>query len=745
MDNAIIFFADRIQINSQNDLNNYNHSNNHQHPNAQTPTVLSGSAEYHRRSMILRDTALESVREAVADRIESTSSDIIQALNLKRKTISADKLESSPIYTRFHGISIKSQTLLSLLANRSYLLYVQSTSNSTSSTTTTTAYPIEAIAQKDTGTNTNTSSFQSVNIPHHMDHIAPSGDPYASMWKLCRNAYVRCRTNLLHNSVRNHLDFLCQKHGLVGMTRLAGVFLARLCTVETSLYMEFFGHNSSNHNHSHKRNNIGKNNKTNKKDDNDDDDNDDDDDGDKDDEKQNKPHPSTIKQSSKSTSTSTPSFKSNNKTMAYNDAEFQSFLDTLCSNLHRTIRRGVVNVLDLDTLCRIVGVLREERVIAGATPITSAAARADSNVIADVQERLIFRANTELDQEVVRFRPSEQDVNYPDRLRQTQQEQSQQQQSNTTDKKDEDTTENLVLKAYGSWYPPMRAILRVLSKMFRIVDPGVFEDIALHSVQSCTTSLQKAASTIALKSGKLHADLFLVRNLLILREQLSPFDIQLRSLERQLDFSDAGKAVSRFLANHNRRLFSMSTENALVALLREGVSVKDSPVDSTKLEDALRSSCNDFIEGAAISLAGPILAFVDQCKSVTSSGSSSTATSRTGSQTESNSSVVLAKEVTAQFSRAVDRLEPGIGEILTNMKLYMENAATRGILFKPIMRKIFRALEDSKNFINGFAANIKDKKDIESGWNNEDTVTTIFNHIQEIETKLKEAFLMLSK
>ena len=103
----------------------------------------------------------------------------------------------------------------------------------------------------------------------------------------------------------------------------------------------------------------------------------------------------------------------------------------------------------------------------------------------------------------------------------------------------------------------------------------------------------------------------------ILREQLSPFDIQLRSVERQLDFSDAGKAVSKFLATRNRHLFSMSTENALITLLREGVHTKEAQVDSKlDLEDALRLACNDFIEHTGVSLAGSIITFVEQCKSV---------------------------------------------------------------------------------------------------------------------------------
>merc|ERR1712194_642445 len=159
----------------------------------------------------------------------------------------------------------------------------------------------------------------------------------------------------------------------------------------------------------------------------------------------------------------------------------------------------------------------------------------------------------------------------------------------------------------------MRSVLRILSKIFRVVEPKVFEDIALQSVQSCTRSLRDGSKHIQKRSGTIHADLFLVKYLLTLREQLSPFDIDLRSVERQLDFSDAGKAVSRFLANRNRRLFSMSTENALVTLLREGVSVNEESVDSKRdLEEALRNACNGFIDHISNVLANDMFEIVSK-------------------------------------------------------------------------------------------------------------------------------------
>ena len=193
-------------------------------------------------------------------------------------------------------------------------------------------------------------------------------------------------------------------------------------------------------------------------------------------------------------------------------------------------------------------------------------------------------------------------------------------------------------------------------------------------------------------------------------------------MERQLDFSDAGKAVSRFLANRNRRLFSMTTENALVTLLREGVSTREASVDSKRdLEDALRSACNDFIEHTSVSLAGPVITFVEQCKSIIATDA-----------TLVSQSFMTGDYVKAVVTRTLDRLEPELGEVATQMSLYMDNAATQSILLKPVIKKIVRVLEDTKKFISECAVEGNDS------WS-EGAKEEVFKCIEEIEIMIKTA------
>lgn len=345
--------------------------------------ILSGSMEYYRRSLALQEAALFLVQEAVVDRISQTSVDIASALNLKQNPVAADKLEASLIYTRFHGIAARSNRLIGLMKKR-------------------------------------------------------KGDAYHDLLQLCRSTYCSARENLLKSTVRAHMDSLKDQHGLVGMTRIASVFLIRLCTIETQLYLDFVGDASQ-------------------------------DDA--------------------------------------NNAEFQSFLNTLCQALHRTVRRGLVSVHDLDTLCQIVSVLREERGQASSSPVTMAAARSIATVIEDAQERLIFCANSALQKEVVRFRATPSDLDYPAKL---------QDKTPSTTSEDNDAVQKQ-LQVYEAWFPPMRSVLRILSKIFRVVEARVFEDIARESVHECTRCLKEGASFILQKSGVVHADLFLVKHLLVSR------------------------------------------------------------------------------------------------------------------------------------------------------------------------------------------------------------------------------------
>jgi conserved oligomeric Golgi complex subunit 3 len=580
--------------------------------------LLSGSIEYYRRAVALQEAALFLIKEAVADRVTNTTAQIAGALGLPNKTVPADQLEASLIYTRFHGISSRSNRLLSLVKARFY-----------------------------------------------------RNEAYPELLNLCRNTYCTQRQSLLLTTVRAHMDKLKEQHGPVGMTRLASVFLIRLCTVETSLYLDFFGEKKV----------VATEDKAT---------------GDK-----------AASKSSASALTDDPTYK---------DAQLQQFLMTICSGLHRTVRRSLVTMLDLDTLCQIVSVLREERSMASSSPVTMGPARAISSVIEDAQERLIFCANTTLNKEVIRFKATPQDLDYPDKLKKKKSEPP----AASATPGDMDAMEKQLEQVYESWFPPMRSVLHILSKIFRVVEVRVFEDIALQSVQACTASLKSAAAYIKQRKGQTHSDLFLVKHLLILREQLSPFDIELRSVERQLDFSDAGKAVARFLANRNRRLFSLNTsENALFTLLREGVSVQESSVDSKRdLEDALRSACNDFIEHTSNSAAGGILHLIEQHKSPDTNALAKRA-------------LLDADSVQNILTKTLVGMEESMGNVTTEMALYLDNPGTQSILLKPVSRKVARAVEDLRKMVAKVAGD-------ESGWTS-DMREKAEESLQAIEQAIKKS------
>jgi nucleotidyltransferase/DNA polymerase involved in DNA repair len=172
----------------------------------------------------------------------------------------------------------------------------------------------------------------------------------------------------------------------------------------------------------------------------------------------------------------------------------------------------------------------------------------------------------------------------------------------------------------------------------------------------------------------------------------------LRSVERQLDFSDAGRAVSRFLANRNRRLFSMSTENALVTLLREGLSVNEESVDSKRdLEEALRDACNGFIDHVSTSLAEEVFNLLAKLNSSTP-------------ESLKSDSFFDASKVKEILAKTLEDFDLKAKQVLNKMGLYLENPTTQSILLKPVSKKVLKGLEEVKKGIIGMTNE-------DNGWN----------------------------
>ena len=162
----------------------------------------------------------------------------------------------------------------------------------------------------------------------------------------------------------------------------------------------------------------------------------------------------------------------------------------------------------------------------------------------------------------------------------------------------------------------------------------------------------------------------------------------------------------------------MTTENALITLLREGVSVNEESVDSKRdLEEALRNACNGFIDHICNSLAEEVFNLVAKLNSSTP-------------ESLKNASFFDASKVKENLAKIVENFEPKAKEVLNKMSLYLENPTTQSILLKPVSKKISKGLEEIKKGVNGMTNE-------DTGWD-ESTGADILQLINELEKIVKK-------
>ncbi|GAB2219227.1 hypothetical protein Droror1_Dr00006859 [Drosera rotundifolia] len=346
-------------------------------------------------------------------------------------------------------------------------------------------------------------------------------------------------------------------------------------------------------------------------------------------------------------------------------------VDPLCTYLYDTLRPKFIHETNLDFLCELVDVLKVEVLgehlnkrsesLAGLRPTFQ-------RILADVHERLTFRARTHIRDEIAKYFPLEEDLDYPAKLEQS-----------PDVKESVDNTEESQ-DVFKTWYPPLERTLSLLSKLYRCLEPAVFTGLAQEAVEMCSVSLQKASKLISQRSSPMDGQLFLIKHLLILRERIAPFDIEFSVTYKELDFSHLLEHLRRILRGQ-ASLFDWSRSTSLARTLSP--RVLESQIDAKKeLEKSLKSTCEEFIMSITKLVVDPLLLFVTKVATAKLDAAAKPLKEHAFASPEKLAEVVQKVSVS---------LHQVLPIIIEKMKLYLQNPTTRSVLFKPIKTNIIEA------------------------------------------------------
>ncbi|CAK9798366.1 Conserved oligomeric Golgi complex subunit 3 [Anthophora plagiata] len=388
-----------------------------------------------------------------------------------------------------------------------------------------------------------------------------------------------------------------------------------------------------------------------------------------------------------------------------------AYFESLCTSLYDTLRPFIIHINHLETLAEICCILRiemlDEHVQNNFEPLEGFG-NICLQLLHDVQERLVFRAHLYLHSDVANYNPSPGDLAYPEKLKmmediaesireetwQTKMKKisvSSNDDNNIAESMSKNHIEmdsiyqkshigNSPADLHGMWYPTVRRTLVCLSRLYRCVDRSVFQSLSQEAILLCVDSIESASQEIEKRATSLDAQLFQIKHLLILREQIAPFQVDFTIKEYSLDFSKV-KTAAFGLLEKSARFFTLSN-NALLEFLLEGApQMKEQLVDSRKhVDNTLKYACQHLIQHATFLLIHPILKLLEKEKLHAGN-----------SEVSQEHALGSAQDVAAAISEVLRLIKFKCPEIQQLMQLYLSNKETEFILFRPIKNNVCAA------------------------------------------------------
>ncbi|XP_029837259.3 conserved oligomeric Golgi complex subunit 3 isoform X2 [Ixodes scapularis] len=435
------------------------------------------------------------------------------------------------------------------------------------------------------------------------------------------------------------------------------------------------------------------------------------------------------------------------------------FLGRLCGRLYDVFRPIIIHINHLETLAELCSILKVEMMeqhIAANPNELRAFGKIAQQMLEDVQERLVYRTLVYIRTDILGYNPAPGDLAYPEKLEMMESIAESLAQNSlsrssshgslvsigssasgtfvggaapTSLGKQEgaavlqvSSSEHVTEAAgnmtqttmagvqnseakhkgyspadlHGMWYPTVRRTLVCLSKLYRCLDKTIFQGLSQEVLAMCIESLSAAGKEISKNKTPLDGELFQIKHLLILREQITPFQIDFAIRETSLDFTKIREAALS-LYNKKSRLFSFGTNNALLEFVLEGtLQIRENLIDSKKaVDNQLKTMCEEFIAHTAQLLIGPIQPFLDKANVILQVQHQEP----TRTVSLRNQPFAAPETVSNVVSNAYRHLKETLTSLARSMSLYLANKDTEQILFKPVKTKVLAAYENLNQIV----------------------------------------------
>lgn len=199
-------------------------------------------------------------------------------------------------------------------------------------------------------------------------------------------------------------------------------------------------------------------------------------------------------------------------------------------------------------------------------------------------------------------------------------------------------------------------------------------------------------------------ELFEIKHLLILREQIAPFRVDFTVKETSLDFSKV-KTAAFGLLQKRKQMFAMGSNNAILEFLLDGApAVREHLHDSRKdVDRQLKAVCERFIRDATQFLIGPVTNFIEKAGQHIQNAQAPSAQGIPGLR---QMPWAAPQQISGLCQESRRLIKAQLNGLQRSMQLYLSNRDTEFILFRPIRNNIIGAFVKLEQLLatNAFTA-----------------------------------------